>query len=250
LYNRETPYDGSTWWSTRPDGHGPFYKPTTWAASEMIKSFLEGEWNKSNAAGKQFFADLNGKLRMGIIQFGGEDKEENPEEDEAKVDFEKIKSKKGQIGQSSIEDIMLAMDKIKGDPAIGKNLFVQQGCIACHSIKKEETLKGPFMGQVGSIMNRKQIAESILKPNASISQGFATVVITTKDAKTVTGFVTDESAGKIMLRDMAGKVHAINTKDIQARKELPASMMPAGLANALSYEEFGSLITWLSQQKK
>ncbi|MFC0772961.1 DUF7133 domain-containing protein [Terrimonas alba] len=250
LYNRETPYDGSTWWSTRPDGHGPFYKPATWAASGMIKSFLEQEWNKSNAAGKQFFAGLNGKLRMGIAQFGGEDKEENPAEDEAKVDFEKIKSKKGQIGQSSIEDIMLAMDKIKGDPAIGKNLFVQQGCIACHSIKKEETLKGPFMGQVGSIMNRKQIAESILKPNASISQGFATVVITTKDAKTVTGFVTDESAGRIMLRDIAGKVHAINTKDIQARKELPASMMPAGLANALSYEEFGSLITWLSQQKK
>jgi putative heme-binding domain-containing protein len=250
LYNMETPYDGSTWWSTRPDGHGPFYKPTTWAASEMIKSFLEGEWNKSNAAGKQFFADLNGKLRMGIIQFGGENKEENPEEDEAKVDFEKIKSKKGQIGQSSIEDIMLAMDKIKGDPATGKILFVQQGCIACHSIKKEETLKGPFMGQIGSIMNRKQIAESILKPNASISQGFSTVVITTNDAKTVTGFVTDESADRIMLRDIAGKVHAINTKDLQSRKELPASMMPAGLANALSYEEFGSLITWLSQQKK
>jgi putative heme-binding domain-containing protein len=250
LYNMETPYDGSTWWSTRPDGHGPFYKPTTWAASGMIKSFLEEEWNKSNTAGKQLFADLNGKLRMGITQFGGEDKEKNPAEDEAKVDFEKIKSKKGQIGQSSIEDIMLAMDKIKGDPAIGKNLFVQQGCIACHSTKKEETLKGPFMGQIGSIMNRKQIAESILKPNASISQGFATVVITTKDAKTVTGFVSDESAGRIMLRDIAGKVHTINTKDIQARKELPASMMPVGLANALSYEEFGSLITWLSQQKK
>ncbi len=28
------------------------------------------------------------------------------------------------------------------------------------------------MGQIGSIMNREQIAESILKPNASISQGF------------------------------------------------------------------------------
>jgi hypothetical protein len=28
------------------------------------------------------------------------------------------------------------------------------------------------------------------------------------------------------------------------------SMMPPGLANALSYEEFASLITFLSQQKK
>jgi len=106
------------------------------------------------------------------------------------------------------------------------------------------------MGQIGSIMNRKQIAESVLKPDASISQGFATVVVTTKDGKTVTGFVSGESADKIMLRDISGKVHTIGTKDIQARKELPASMMPTGLANALSYEEFASLITWLSQQKQ
>ena len=33
------------------------------------------------------------------------------------------------------------------------------------------------MGQVGAILSRDQIAESILKPNASISQGFATVSI-------------------------------------------------------------------------
>ena len=248
LYNQETPYDGSTWWSTRPDGHGPFYKPQHWEGSEKIKSFLKQEWSKSTVARKQFFADLNGKMRMGITEFGGEEKD--VENDEAKFDFEKIKTKKGQIGQTSIEDIMLAMDKIKGDPAIGKTLFVQQGCIACHSTKKDEALKGPFMGQIGSIMNRKQIAESILKPNASISQGFATVVVATRDGKSTTGFVTGESSGKITMRDISGKTHTINTKDIQSRKEIETSMMPAGLANPLSYVEFASLITWLSQQKK
>ena len=250
LYNKETPYDGSTWWSTRPDGHGPFYKPTNWEGSAKIKSFLEGEWAKSNAAGKQFFADLNGKMRMHIAEFGPDDKPDNIQEDEdVKVDFEKIKNKKGQIGQSSIEDIILAMDKIKGDPAKGKILFTQQGCVACHSTKKGEPLKGPFMGQIGSIMNRKQIAESILKPDASISQGFATVAIVTKDGKSFRGFVTGESSDKIILRDIAGKSNEISISNIQSRKELPASMMPVGLANALSYEEFASLITWLSQQK-
>ncbi len=248
LYNQEAPYDGSTWWSTRPDGHGPFYKPQHWEGSEKIKSFLKQEWSKSTVARKQFFANLNGKMRMGITEFGGEEKD--VENDEAKFDFEKIKTKKGQIGQTSIEDIMLAMDKIKGDPAIGKTLFVQQGCIACHSTKKDEALKGPFMGQIGSIMNRKQIAESILKPNASISQGFATVVVVTRDGKSTTGFVTGESSGKITMRDISGKTHTINTKDIQSRKEIETSMMPAGLANPLSYVEFASLITWLSQQKK
>ena len=248
LYHEEAPYDGSWWWSTRPDTHGPYYKPITWESSDKIKSFLEDEWHKSSASGKQMFADLNGKLRLGITEFGGEETvaEDN---DETKVDLNKIRHKKGQIGKSSIEDVMLAMDKIKGDPAEGKKLFAQQGCVACHSLKKGETLKGPFMGQIGSIMNRKQIAENILKPNASISQGFATVKVDTKDGKTYMGFVTAESADRIVLRDISGTPHTIKTQDIKTREELKTSMMPTGMANALSYEEFASLITFLSQQK-
>ena len=95
------------------------------------------------------------------------------------VDLEKIKNKKGQIGTASIEDVMLAIAKIKGNADKGKELFSSQGCFACHSLTKDQVMKGPFMGQIGSIMNKEQIAESILKPNASISQGFSTVQIKT-----------------------------------------------------------------------
>ncbi len=249
LYNEEAPYDGTWWWSTRPDTHGPYYKPINWAGSDSIKAFLVDVWSKSNPTEKEFFADLNGKLRMGITQFGGSD-EEVVKEEVPKVDLDKIRNKKGQIGESSIEDIMLAMDHIKGNPANGRKLFIQQGCNACHTLDKGEAMKGPFMGQIGSIMTRKQIAESILKPNASISQGFSTVQIDTKDGKTVLGFVTGESADKITLRDITGAVHVIPVKNIKDRKELKYSMMPTGMANALSYEEFASLITFLSQQKK
>ena len=249
LYNEEAPYDGTWWWSTRPDAHGPYYKPINWAGSDSIKAFLVDVWSKSNPKEKEFFADLNGKLRMGITQFGGSD-EEVVKEEAPKVDLDKIRNKKGQIGESSIEDIMLAMDHIQGNPANGRKLFMQQGCNTCHTLGKSEVMKGPFMGQIGSIMTRKQIAESILKPNASISQGFSTVQVDTKDGKTLLGFVTDESADKITLRDITGTVHNIPTKNIKDRKELKYSMMPTGMANALSYEDFASLITFLSQQKK
>lgn len=246
LYKEEAPYDGSWWWSTRPDTHGPYYKAITWESSPAIKTFLVKEWNK--ATDKQMYADLNDKLRLEISEFGTNEKIAVKEE--VKVDLEKIKNKKGQVGEASIEDVMLAMDKIKGDPALGKTLFTRQGCVACHSINKGETMKGPFMGQIGSIMNREQIAESILKPNASISQGFATVMITAKGNKSYMGFVTEESAGQLVLRDIAGQVTRIKTSDIIKRQEMENSMMPAGLANALSYEEFASLITFLSQQKQ
>jgi putative heme-binding domain-containing protein len=248
LYKKEAPQEGQFWWSTRPDGHGPYYRAIDWEASPTIKTFLAEVMNKSGAEEKQLFADLNAKHQMGIAEFGGE--EAVAAKEEPKIDLEKIRNKKGQIGESSIEDVMLAMAKVTGDPNLGKTLFTRQGCIACHSLSKGEPLKGPFMGQIGSIMNREQIAESILKPNASISQGFATVLITAKGNKSYTGFVTAETADKITMRDISGQVSNIKTSDILSRKEMEKSMMPTGLANALSYEEFASLITFLSQQKK
>ncbi len=249
LYQKEAPYDGSWWWSTRPDTHGPYYKTTTWESSPIIKALLVKERNKATASGKEFFADLNGKHRMGITEFGGEEVLA-AQENEVKVDLDKIRNEKGQIGKSSIEDVMLALDQVKGDPALGKTIFTQQGCVACHSISTSETMKGPFMGQIGSIMTREQIAESILKPNASISQGFASVQIATKDGKNLTGFVSEESADRLVVRNIAGQVFTVNKENIETRKELETSMMPAGLANALSYEEFAALVTFLSQQKK
>jgi putative heme-binding domain-containing protein len=246
IYKKEADYDGSWWWSTRPDTHGPYYKAVDWESSAKVKDFLMKEFNA--ASDKQFFADLNARNRMGIAEFGGE--EVVAAKEEVKVDLEKIRNKKGQVGESSIEDVMLAIAKIQGDPATGRKLFTKQGCVACHSLSRNEVMKGPFMGQIGSIMNREQIAESILKPNASISQGFASVMITTKGDKTYMGFVSEESAEKLVIRDITGQVNTIKVANITSRKEMETSMMPPGLANELSYEEFASLITFLSQQKK
>ena len=246
LYKKEADYDGSWWWSTRPDTHGPYYKGVEWESSAAIRDFLVAEWTKTD--NKKFFTDLNSRHRMEIPEFGQEVVAVANEE--PKVDLDKIRNKKGQIGESSIEDIMLAMGKIQGSADLGKALFAQQGCVACHSISKSETMKGPFMGQIGSIMNREQIAESILKPNASISQGFATILVTAKGNKSYTGFITEETATKVVLRDVTGQVYTVKASDIVSRKEMDTSMMPAGLVNALSYEEFASLLTFLSNQKK
>lgn len=250
LYKKEDAYDASWWWGTRPDSHGPYYKAVLWEGSPAIEKFLKKEALKAGPVRKPFFSDLDARHRMDIAAFAPEKKAIAAPVNEPKVDLEKIKNKKGQVGKSSIEDVLLAINKLKGDPAKGKVLFASQGCVACHSINKGEKMKGPFMGQIGSIMNREQIAESILKPNASISQGFATVMITAKGNKSYMGFITEETAAKVVMRNIAGEVFTVNTADILTRKEMKTSMMPAGLANALSYEELASLVTFLSQQKK
>lgn len=246
LYKKEAPYQGEYWWSTRPDGHGPFYNTVEWESSPLIRQILVKEWNNASDSEKMFYTRLNDKHQMGISEFGSQETVASIEE---RVDLEAIKMKKGQIGNSSIEDVMLAIAEIKGNADLGKAVFLRQGCQACHSTSKSEPLKGPFMGQIGSIMNAEQIAESILKPNASISQGFATVLITTKAQRSFMGFVTAESAQSITLRDIGGGVRTLKTADIVSRKEMENSMMPEGLANSLSFEEFASLVNYLSQQK-
>lgn len=244
-YQREAPYDASWWWGTRPDTHGPYYKGEDWEGSAKIREFLLAQ--QANTEMQAYLSELNDRNRMGINELGTTLLADAEEEE--KVDLESIKNKKGQVGNSSIEDVILGVADVKGDPVKGKALFASQGCLACHTIEKGQPMKGPYMGQIGSIMSRDQIVESILKPNASISQGFATVLLDTKDGKSFTGFVTAESAEKLTIRDIGGNATTLEKSAIKSRKQLDTSMMPAGLANSLSFEELASLVSYLQQQK-
>ena len=59
--------------------------------------------------------------------------------DEPKVDLSMIAGKAGEIGKMSIEDVMLALDVVKGSAKRGAVLFTSQGCMACHILPEIET---------------------------------------------------------------------------------------------------------------
>jgi putative heme-binding domain-containing protein len=105
------------------------------------------------------------------------------------------------------------------------------------------------MGQIGSIMKPAQIAEAIIRPNATISQGFQTALVSTTDGGSHIGFVTSRNSDEITLRDMTGNVTKIAVSKVKSEDHLPTSMMPPGLANSLSLEEFASMVAFLSEQK-
>ena len=251
LYQQEADYDGSWWWSTRPDTRGPYYKLAKWDGSEKIGKFVGDQYASGDEATKKVISGIAVRHRAEIpsivIKVAESSKGKGREK---KVNLKKIANKKGQIGKMSIEDIILAIGDVKGKANLGKKLFTQQGCVACHTTSMDEAQKGPFMGHVGSILSRDQLAESILKPNASISQGFATVSVTTKDNKSYIGFISKSTADELDVRDIAGNVTTLKSDQVKDKKELEISMMPPGLANALSIEEFASMLTYLQGMKK
>lgn len=91
----------------------------------------------------------------------------------------------------------------------------------------------------------RQLAESVLLPNKSIAQGFATTLLVLDDGRSLVGFVTSEAADRLLLRDGQGVEHAIPKASIEERKKLPTSIMPEGLAANLSLGQFASLIDYV-----
>ncbi|PHS15272.1 MAG: hypothetical protein COA78_05405 [Blastopirellula sp.] len=248
LYQQEAPYDGSWWWSTKPDTRGPYYKPITWASSDKVAVALQAELKISDTPMQRFLAGLNDRERLGIQSLGTVAVEMKAE-DLPTLDLEALTSKLGEVGKSSLEDVLLALDDLKGDPKRGREIFTLQKCVACHALKQGEKTLGPFMGQVASVMKPDQIATAILRPDNTISQGFRTTMFLMEDGKTHTGFVTFNSADKIIVRDATGKAIEINPDEIEAEKHLTTSMMPKGLVNGLSLQDFVSLVSFLSAQK-
>ena len=66
------------------------------------------------------------------------------------------------------------------DPATGEQLTVSNGCIACHSLQKDQVLVGPSWYSVGATAATRvegesapaYLYQSITDPNAHIVEGF------------------------------------------------------------------------------
>ncbi len=153
------------------------------------------------------------------------------------------------VGEMKPEEVTAHAMKNKGDVAAGERLYVSQGCIACHAVDRAAIQKGPYLGSAGAKFQRDYLIESIIAPDAVVAQGFQTVVFEMNDGSARSGFVTSEADDIIELRDIAGQVSKINRADVKKEQHLPQSMMPPGLGDSLSVEDFTSLIEYLVSLK-
>ncbi|RYD38562.1 MAG: c-type cytochrome, partial [Verrucomicrobiaceae bacterium] len=154
------------------------------------------------------------------------------------------------VGSLKNEEVIAQILKTKGDADAGEQIFNRVSCNTCHTTEESQTPKGPYLGNIAQTYKRAELAEAILDPNKTVSQGFATNAITTKDGQSHVGFVTFESAEKITLRDITGKETSIEAKNITSREKPPISMMPPGLAAGLTIKEFAGLLDYLEALSK
>jgi putative heme-binding domain-containing protein len=149
-----------------------------------------------------------------------------------------------------VGEVFDAVLKSKGDPALGEELYTRLNCTKCHTVRQNEPARGPFLGNIANTYKRRELAEAILIPSKTIAQGFATQVFLLDDGRSVTGFVVQEAADKVVIRNAEGQELTIPADTIEERGKQTLSMMPEGLVKEITLPEFASLLDYLESLAK
>ena len=141
----------------------------------------------------------------------------------------------GKLGAASSAEMEREIARVKGvlasgsgDPARGVAQF-QASCAGCH------TLFG-HGGQIGPDLTSARrddldsLLLSIVNPSAEIREGYATCTITTRDGRSLVGFIADQDEKVVGLRGLDGQVATIARAQISTLALSGASLMPEGLA--------------------
>jgi putative heme-binding domain-containing protein len=139
----------------------------------------------------------------------------------------------------------------KGDAARGELVYRRKEatCLTCHAIQGAGGLVGPDMTSIGASAQIDYLVESILLPNKAVKEGYHAMKITLLNGKQVNGIKTREADGKLYLRTADDKELVIVEKDIDEKSQ-SRSLMPDGLGDQLTRQEFVDLIKFLSELGK
>lgn len=139
-----------------------------------------------------------------------------------------------------------------GDPVKGAQIFrrAEAACITCHQVNGEGIDFGPKLSEIGSKLGKDALYDAILEPSTGISFGYEAWAFTFKNGEEAFGILASETEDEIAMKSPGGVVIKYRTADVAKREKQTVSIMPEGLAAALSVTELVDLVEYLSTLKK
>ena len=140
-----------------------------------------------------------------------------------------------------------------GDATAGERIFFHShsaGCYRCHQLDGRGGRVGPDLSTLADSFTRERLIDSIVQPSKEIAPQFVPWAIRTTDGRTLTGvLVFEELDGRQVYADSEGRLHTISPAEIEERQAQKVSIMPEGLVQQLTLQEFRDLLAFLSTRR-
>lgn len=127
-----------------------------------------------------------------------------------------------------------------GNAEVGKQLFA--ACAACHKYRDEGALIGPVLEGMG-VHGVETLLMHIVDPNREVEPSYHVWNIATTDGRTLSGFISRETAGSIFVKNAAGETE-VPRNTIANRSNTGKSLMPEGY-EGLGAETLRDLMAYL-----
>ncbi|MBP3955875.1 HEAT repeat domain-containing protein [Gemmata sp. G18] len=147
----------------------------------------------------------------------------------------------------------IAADALKtGDAARGEAVYRRKElqCLACHAYGGAGGQVGPDLTSIGASAQADYVVDSLLLPHKAIKEGFDVTRIVTTEDQVVQGIKVREGNGVLVLRTAEDKEITIPVKDIAERTKSTKSLMPEGLTDQLTKQDFADLVRYISELGK
>lgn len=145
-----------------------------------------------------------------------------------------------------VADVLKSGDAARGE-AIYRRKELQ--CLNCHAIAGSGGQVGPDMTSIGASAQPDYLVESLLVPNKAVKEGYHAIEVNRLSGQIVSGIKLRESPKELVIRNAEDKEIAIPIDDIDTRKQT-RSIMPDGLTDTLTRQEFVDLSRFLSELGK
>jgi len=132
-----------------------------------------------------------------------------------------------------------------GNAERGGKLYDSLNCNRCHG--KSGRL-GPALTGVTRRFNRTDLIETITMPSKNVNDRYRSLLVQKVDGTLLTGIAIYNSTDAVILEDAAGKVWQLSKDEIEDSRPSTQSLMPSGLMDQASNQDWADLLAYLSQQ--
>lgn len=143
----------------------------------------------------------------------------------------------------------LPQETVPGDAARGARIYSANGCAGCHMVAGQGAGFGPELTAIGARRSAAFLRQTILRPGATLPNGFLYVTAVPASGAAVRGIRVNEDSFTIQLRDAGGGHHSFRKSELKELRRLQGETPMPSYEVRIAGADLDDLVAYLAGLK-